>query len=343
MSKTALITGITGQDGSYLTELLLGKGYTVHGIIRRSSWFNTDRLHHLMFDENVLDKSLFLHYGDLTDGNNISRLVKTVLPDECYNLGAQSHVKISFDIPEYSANVDGLGTIRLLDSIRIFKPDCKFYQASTSELYGNSREFPQNEKTPFSPRSPYATAKLYAYYITKNYKEAYNLFACNGILFNHESPRRTPNFVTRKITSAVARIKVGKQQKICLGNLTAARDWGFAPEYCEGMWRMLQQDEPNDYVLATGESHTVEEFCLQSFAQAGIPVTFVGEGIDRKAVDSNGIVRVQVDPRYFRRTEVENLIGDSRKAEAKLNWKATTKFYELVKIMTDYDIRNVHE
>lgn len=339
MSKTALITGITGQDGSYLAELLLDKGYEVHGIIRRSSSFNTGRIDHLYQDPHDENRRLHLHYGDLTDGSNISRLIERVGPDEIYNLAAQSHVKVSFDVPEYTAEVSGLGTIRLLDAIKDTRANSRFYQASTSELFGEVQESPQTEKTPFRPCSPYAAAKLYAYWVTVNYREAYGLYACNGILFNHESERRGETFVTRKITRAVARIKYGLQDCLYLGNLSARRDWGYAPEFVEGMWRMLQQENPDDYVLATGEDHSVEEFCQVAFDSAGIPITFEGEGVERRGIDEDGRVCIQVDPRYFRPTDVIELLGDPTKASADLGWYPTTKFEDLVRVMMDHDLK----
>jgi GDPmannose 4,6-dehydratase len=336
--KRALITGITGQDGSYLAELLLGKGYEVHGIIRRSSSFNTARIDHLYQDPHESGRRLILHYGDLSDGSNISRIIERVAPHEIYNLGAQSHVKVSFDVPEYTAEVDAVGTIRLLDAIKDARLDTRFYQASTSELYGAVKEMPQSETTPFCPRSPYAAAKLYAYWVTVNYREAYGLFTCNGILFNHESERRGETFVTRKITRAASRIALGLQEKLFLGNMEARRDWGYAPEFVEGMWRMLQQDSPDDYVLATGEAHTVEEFCLAAFAHAGRPLEFSGEGVNRRGLDESGAVRVEVDPRYFRPTEVEILLGDATKAHEVLGWKPAVHFDELVARMVRHDL-----
>lgn len=339
MSKTALITGITGQDGSYLAELLLDKGYEVHGIIRRSSSFNTGRIDHLYQDPHDENRRLHLHYGDLIDGSNISRLIERVCPDEIYNLAAQSHVKVSFDVPEYTAEVSGLGTIRLLDAIKDTRVNSRFYQASTSELFGEVQESPQTEKTPFRPCSPYAAAKLYAYWVTVNYREAYGLYACNGILFNHESERRGETFVTRKITRAVARIKCGLQDCLYLGNLSARRDWGYAPEFVEGMWRMLQQEKPDDYVLATGEDHTVEEFCQVAFDSAGIPITFEGEGVERRGIDDDGHVCVKVDPRYFRPTDVVELLGNAAKASANLGWYPTTKFENLVRVMMNHDLK----
>ena len=340
--KKALITGITGQDGSYLAEQLLDKGYEVHGIIRRTSSYVRQRIDHLMMNPNIKEKTLFLHYGDMTDGSNISRIVEKIIPDEVYNLAAQSHVKISFDVPEYSAQVDGIGTIRILDALRELCPTAKFYQASTSELYGLVQETPQRETTPFYPRSPYAAAKLYAYWITKNYREAYGMFACNGILFNHEGPRRGENFVTKKITTSVARIVNGLQEKVSLGNLAAMRDWGYAPDYTDAMWRMLQQEKPQDIVIATGEQHSVEEFCLAAFKHAGMPLHFEGEGINRIGVDSHNTIRVDVNPIYFRPTEVETLLGDPSLAKKVLGWEPNTKFDELVKIMVKHDLENIN-
>jgi GDPmannose 4,6-dehydratase len=337
--KTALITGITGQDGSYLAELLLAKNYDVHGIIRRSSSFNTQRLDHIYQDPHVPDQQLFLHYGDLTDSSNLSRLVEVIQPNEIYNLGAQSHVKVSFEVPEYTAEVDGLGTLRLLDAIKETGVDCRFYQASTSELYGKVQEVPQNEKTPFYPRSPYAVAKLYAYWLVVNYREAYDLYACNGILFNHESPRRGKTFVTRKITRAASRIANGLQDRLYLGNLSSKRDWGYAPEYVEAMWLMLQQSEPDDLVVATGETHTVREFVSHAFERAGIPLTWEGEGAAEVGRNqSDGRVLVEVDPRYFRPTEVELLLGDPSKAAETIGWRPQTRFKQLVEIMVDHDM-----
>jgi len=341
-SKKALITGITGQDGSYLAEKLLEKGYIVHGVIRRSSSFNTGRIDHLYDNPDILNKKLFLYYGDLTDSSNLNRLLEKVQPDEIYNLGAQSHVKVSFEVPEYTAEVDAIGTLRFLDAIKETGLETKFYQASTSELYGKVQEIPQNEKTPFYPRSPYGVAKLYAYWIIVNYREAYNIFACNGILFNHESPRRGETFVTRKITRAAARIKYGIQEKVLLGNLNAKRDWGYAPEYVEGMWLMLQQDEPEDYVLATGENHTVREFADLAFKELDMELEWIGEGIDETGIEKKtSKVRVAVDPRYFRPTEVDVLIGDSTKAKKKLGWQPKVKFEELVRIMARVDWEKV--
>ncbi len=320
--KKAIITGITGQDGSYLAELLIEKGYTVHGIIRRSSSFNTRRIDHLYHDPHDPSTQLFLHYGDLSDSSNLNRLFEKIGPDEIYHLGAQSHVRVSFDTPEYTGDVTGLGTLRLLDAIRETGVPAKFYQASSSEMYGLVQHVPQTEQTPFYPRSPYACAKVYAYWITVNYREAYNIFACNGILFNHESPRRGETFVTRKITRAVARIKAGLQKELYLGNLDAQRDWGYAKEYVEAMWLMLQQDTPEDYVIATGETHSVREFLEEAFTCAGL----------------NWEDYVRIDPRYFRPAEVDLLIGDASKAKAKLGWEPRVHFRELVKIMVQADI-----
>ncbi len=338
--KIALITGITGQDGSYLTELLLSKGYEVHGILRPASIFTTDRIDHLYNNPEIKDKKLYLHWGDMTDSSNLNRILDKVQPDEIYNLAAQSHVKVSFDIPEYTAQVDAVGTLRFLDAIKEQKLKTKFYQASTSELYGKVAEIPQSETTPFYPRSPYAAAKLYAYWVTVNYREAYDLFACNGILFNHESPRRGKTFVTRKITQAAAKIKAGMLDTLYLGNLDAKRDWGYAPEYVESMWMILQQEKPDDYVVATGETHTVREFCEHAFGELGM--TLKWEGKDEKETGictETGKKVVKVDEKYFRPTEVEILIGDPSKAKKLLGWEPKTKFEDLVKIMVraDYD------
>ncbi len=342
MSKIALISGITGQDGSYLTELLLSKGYIVHGIIRRSSSFNTFRIDHLYSNKEILNKTLFLHYGDLTDSSNLNRIVERTRPDEIYNLGAQSHVHVSFEVPEYTAEVDGIGTLRFLDAIRESKIKTKFYQASTSELYGLVQEVPQTEKTPFYPRSPYAAAKLYSYWVTKNYREAYNLFACNGILFNHESERRGKTFVTRKITVGVSKIMLGLQDKLMMGNLDSKRDWGYAPEYCEGMWRILQASQPDDFVLATNETHTVKEFIEESFKVLNEDVYWEGKGVDEVGIlKSSGKVVVGIDPRYFRPTEVELLIGDFTKVRTILGWEPKTTFHELVKIMVHSDFDKI--
>ncbi len=381
--KKALITGITGQDGSYLCELLLEKGYEVHGIIRRSSSFNTGRIDHLYNNPEISGKTLFLHYGDVVDTSNLNRLLEKIGPDEIYNLAAQSHVKVSFELPDYTAQVDALGTLRFLDAIREvgLGKQTKFYQASTSELFGKVQEVPQKETTPFYPRSPYGVAKLFGYWIIVNYREAYNLFACNGILFNHESPRRGETFVTRKITRAASRIALGLQDKLVLGNLNAKRDWGFAPEYCDGMWRILQYDKPEDFVLATGETHKVRDFTELTFRELGIELEWIGENEKEKGIvkmdngkcpaewdqplaekmeDGKGGIRnfnnvnikernklkpgtcvVEVSPGYYRPTEVELLIGDSSKAEKLLGWKAKTKFDELVKIMANADFEKV--
>lgn len=337
--KRALITGITGQDGSYLTEFLLDKGYEVHGIIRRASTFNTKRIDHLMDNKEIMDKRLFLYHGDLADSSNLNRVLEKSQPDEIYNLAAQSHVQVSFEVPEYTAEVDAIGTIRLLDAIKESGIRTKFYQASTSELYGGlPGTEPQSEKTPFYPRSPYAAAKLYAYWITVNYREAYDVFACNGILFNHESPRRGETFVTRKITRAVANIIAGNKEKLSLGNLDAKRDWGYAGDFVKGMWRMLQQDKPEDFVLATGETHTVREFVELSFKHVGIYIIWNGTGVNEKGIDSKtGKVLVDINPRYFRPTEVELLLGDPRKAEARLGWKREVSFEGLVEMMVKAD------
>jgi GDPmannose 4,6-dehydratase len=335
--KKALITGVTGQDGTYLSELLLSKGYEVHGIKRRSSSFNTDRIDHLVKDaRETSDNNFFLHYGDLTDSTNLIRIIQEVQPDEIYNLAAQSHVKVSFETPEYTANADALGTLRLLEAIRILNLSDKvrFYQASTSELYGNVQEIPQTESTPFYPRSPYAVAKLYAYWITINYREAYGMYACNGILFNHESPIRGETFVTRKITRAVARIKLGMQERLYLGNLNAERDWGYAKDYVEAMWLMLQQEMPKDYVIATGEKHTVREFVELAFKEVGIFLVWQGSGVEEEGIDEQtGAVLVKVDPEYFRPTEVELLVGDAARALQDLGWAPKMPFIELVKLM----------
>jgi len=342
MSKIALISGITGQDGSYLTELLLEKGYTVHGIIRRSSSFNTFRIDHIYNNKELLNIRFFLHYGDLTDSSNLNRVVEKINPDEIYNLGAQSHVQVSFEVPEYTAEVDGIGTLRFLDAIKEAGVKTRFYQASTSELYGLAQEVPQTEKTPFYPRSPYAVAKLYAYWVTVNYREAYNLFACNGILFNHESERRGKTFVTRKITVAVAKILLGIQEKLLLGNLDAKRDWGYAPEFVEGMWRILQAAKPDDYVLATGETHTVREFVEEAFRVLGEEIEWKGSGKEETGIlKSTGKEVVGIDPRYYRPTEVDLLIGDPAKAKEKLGWKSQVKFTELVRIMVVADFEKI--
>ena len=359
--KKALITGITGQDGSYLTEILLEKGYEVHGIIRRSSSFNTGRIDHLYKDPEILAKRLFLHYGDLIDTSSLNRLLEKIAPDEIYNLAAQSHVKVSFEIPDYTAQVDGLGTLRFLDAIReTGLRQVKFYQASTSELFGKVQEIPQTERTPFYPRSPYGVAKLFGYWAIVNYREAYGIFASNGILFNHESPRRGKTFVTKKITREVARIALGKSKVLALGCLDAKRDWGYAPEYCEGMWRIVQHDVADDFVLATGETHSVREFAEVAFAFIGVTLEWAGEGADEvgkiAAIDnavfeekvgeapkhiSIGDTVVDVDPVYFRPTEVDILIGDPTKARNAIGWEAKTSFRELVELMVEADLRFV--
>ena len=342
MNKTALITGITGQDGAYLAEFLLNKGYIVHGIKRRSSSFNTERIDHLYKDPHERNVNFFMHYGDLTDSTNLIRIVQETQPDEIYNLAAQSHVQVSFETPEYTANSDAVGTLRLLEAIKILglEKKTRFYQASTSELYGKVQEIPQKETTPFYPRSPYAAAKLYAYWITRNYREAYGMFACNGILFNHESPIRGETFVTRKITMAVARIKKGLQKKLYLGNLDAKRDWGFARDYVEAMWLMLQQDEPDDFVIATGKTHSVREFVELAFREIGIDIEWQGTGVNEKGVNvANGDDLIEIDARYFRPTEVDILMGDPSKAKEKLGWEAKVGFEELVKMMVEGDKR----
>ncbi|HEV7764301.1 MAG TPA: GDP-mannose 4,6-dehydratase [Thermoanaerobaculia bacterium] len=339
-SKRALITGITGQDGSYLAELLLDKGYEVHGIIRRSSSFNTQRLDDIYQDPHARNRRLILHYGDLNDASSLNRILRLVAPTEIYNLGAQSHVKVSFDTPEYTGEVTGLGATRLLEAIRELDMRPKIYQASSSEMFGRVAETPQRETTPFYPRSPYGVAKLYAYWITVNYREAYGLFAVNGILFNHESPRRGETFVSRKITRAVGRIRHGLQDRLYLGNLDARRDWGFAADYVDAMWRMLQQEHAEDYVIATGETHTVRELCDLAFARVGMPLQWRGEGVDEKGIEvATGRVLVEVDARYFRPTEVELLLGDATKARNALGWTPQTTFTQLVELMTDADLR----
>jgi GDPmannose 4,6-dehydratase len=342
--KRALISGITGQDGSYLAELLLEKGYEVHGIIRRSSSFNTARIDHIYNNPEVSGKRFFLHYGDVTDTSNLNRLLEKIEPQEIYNLAAQSHVKVSFELPEYTAEVDAMGTVRFLDAIRETGLKTRFYQASTSELYGKAQEVPQTEKTPFYPRSPYGVAKLYGYWIIVNYREAYGLFASNGILFNHESPRRGETFVTRKITIAAARIKLGLEKQLLLGSLSSQRDWGYAPEYVEGMWRMLQHPVPEDFVLATGEMHTVREFTERAFAELDMPLEWGGEGVHEQGrIKGTGEAVVAVDPRYYRPTEVELLLGDATKAKEKLGWVSKTSFVELVKLMVDADLERVRK
>ncbi|MCK9502194.1 MAG: GDP-mannose 4,6-dehydratase [Lascolabacillus sp.] len=349
MTKTALITGITGQDGSYLAEFLLEKGYEVHGLMRRSSSFNTGRIEHLYLDEWVRDmhqkRLINLHYADMTDSSSLIRVIQTVKPDEIYNLAAQSHVKVSFDVPEYTAEVDAVGTLRLLEAVRILglEKKTRIYQASTSELFGLVQEVPQRETTPFYPRSPYGVAKLYGFWITKNYRESYGMYAVNGILFNHESERRGETFVTRKITIAAARIAQGMQDKLYLGNLDAKRDWGYARDYVECMWLILQHPEPEDFVIATGEMHSVREFCTLAFAEAGINLRWEGEGVNEKGIDADtGRIIVEVDPKYFRPAEVEQLLGDPTKARTLLGWNPTkTPFKELVKIMVQHDMRFV--
>jgi GDPmannose 4,6-dehydratase len=368
--KKALITGITGQDGSYLTEILLEKGYEVHGIIRRSSSFNTGRIDHLYGNREILNSKMFLHYGDLVDTSNLNRLLEKIEPDEIYNLAAQSHVKVSFELPDYTGQVDGLGTLRFLDAIReVGLRKVKFYQASTSELFGKVQEVPQTEKTPFYPRSPYGVAKLYGYWIIVNYREAYDLFACNGILFNHESPRRGETFVTRKITRAASRIVTGVQKALALGNLDAKRDWGYAPEYCEGMWKILQHEKAEDFVLATGETHTIKEFAELAFKEIGVELEWTGKDEREKGIVKSidfeiakklinydtsfgyrlnfsnelktGHTVVVIDPNYYRPTEVDLLIGNPGKVEKLLNWKAKTKFNDLIKLMIKADLEKV--
>ena len=341
--KVALITGITGQDGSYLAELLLEKGYEVHGIIRRASTFNTKRIDHLYQDPHEENVRLFLHYGDITDSSNLNRLIEKIQPTEIYNLAAQSHVGVSFDSPEYTAEATGVSTLRILDAIRESGVKTKFYQASTSELFGGLPDTaPQSEKTPFYPKSPYGVARLYSYWITVNYRESYDIFACNGILFNHESPRRGETFVTRKITRAAAAIHLGMQDKLYLGNLDAKRDWGHAKDYVEGMWRILQQDKPQDYVLAMNETHTVREFVELAFAELGYEIEWQGSGVDEKGIDKNtGRVLVEVDPRYFRPAEVELLWGDSTKARTELGWEPKYSFMDLVKEMVQSDLEEM--
>jgi len=341
--KVALITGVTGQDGAYLAELLLEKGYVVHGVKRRSSSFNTGRIEHLYQDPHVAGARFHLHYGDMTDSTNLIRIVQEVRPDEIYNLAAQSHVQVSFETAEYSANADAIGTLRLLEAIRILglEKSCRFYQASTSELYGKAQEVPQRETTPFYPRSPYAAAKLYAYWIVVNYREAYGMHASNGILFNHESPLRGETFVTRKITRAAAAISLARQERLYLGNLDAQRDWGHAREYVRGMWLMLQQDEPDDYVLATGTTTTVRSFAEWAFADVGLPLEWRGEGVDEKGYAGDGRCLVEVDPRYFRPTEVDLLLGDAGKAHQKLGWRHETSARELAREMVLQDLETM--
>jgi len=342
--KKALITGITGQDGSYLAELLLEKGYEVHGMIRRSSSFNTGRINHIYRDPHEKNVRLFLHYGDLNDASSINWILRTVKPDEIYNLGAQSHVRVSFDVPEYTGEVDALGAVRILEGIRETGLDTKFYQASSSELYGKVVETPQKETTPFYPRSPYACAKAYAFYITQNYRESYDMYACNGILFNHESPRRGETFVTRKITRAAARIKMGMLECMYLGNLDAKRDWGFAGDYVEAMWLMLQQEKADDYVIATGETYMVRTFAEKVFARLGMPLEWKGSSLQEEGIDTvTGKTVIRIDPKYFRPAEVDLLLGDPSKAKRELGWNLKTSFEQLVNMMTDADFKAVQQ
>lgn len=342
-AKTALIFGVTGQDGSYLAEFLLEKGYEVHGVKRRSSSFNTARLDHLYKDPHIAHIQFFLHYGDLADGANIVQLIHAIEPDEIYNLGAQSHVRVSFDIPEYTADIDALGTLRILEAIRMSKKKIRFYQASSSEMFGKVQEIPQKESTPLYPRSPYGCAKVFSYWTTVNYRESYGIFACNGILFNHESPRRGETFVTRKITRAVAHIYYGLQDILYLGNLDAQRDWGYAKDYVEAMWLMLQQEEPSDYVIATGETHSVREFCQAAFKEVGIEIEWQGEGLHEKGINKKtGKTLIAIDPVYFRPAEVDLLIGDATYAQQTLGWKPRTTFSELITIMVHHDLSSVH-
>ncbi|MDO8460032.1 MAG: GDP-mannose 4,6-dehydratase [Nanoarchaeota archaeon] len=342
--KRAFITGVTGQDGSYLAEFLLGKGYEVHGLVRRTSMFNRDRLSHIYKSLTERNKNFFLHYGDMTDSSSLTKILAIIRPDEIYNLAAQSHVHISFDIPEYTASTDAIGVLRLLECVRMLGlKDTKIYQASTSELFGKAAEVPQKETTPFHPRSPYAAAKLYAYWVIKNYRDAYGMFACNGILFNHESPRRGENFVSKKITQDVAAIKLGLKKNLLLGNLNAVRDWGYAPDYVEAMWLMLQQEKPEDFVIATCESHSVREFVEESFKHIGINIIWEGEGLEEKGIDNEtGEVLVEIDSRYFRPAEVDFLMGDYTKAKNNLHWEPRVRFEELVKIMVDADIESLN-
>lgn len=341
IGKRALITGITGQDGSYLAELLLSKGYEVYGVIRRSSSLNMDRIHHIYQDPHEDDVRLHLLFGDLCDTSSLNCVLEAARPDEIYNLGAQSHVKVSFEIPEYTAEVTGVGVVRLLEAVREVGLKSRFYQASSSELFGQAVESPQRENTPFYPRSPYAAAKAYAFHIVRNYRESYGMFAVNGILFNHESPRRGESFVTRKITQAVAEFTAGRTAALYLGNLDAYRDWGFAGDYVEAMWQMIQAEKPDDYVIATGEPHSVREFCELAFRIAGIPITWQGAGLEEQGVDANGRVLVRIDPRYFRPAEVERLAGDASKAKRELGWQPKVKFSELVQMMVESDIEQL--
>lgn len=338
-NKVALITGITGQDGSYLAELLLEKGYAVHGIVRRTSTFNRERIAHLFQDPHEGRNDLTLHYGDLGDSSSLNQIIRKVKPNEIYHLGAQSHVRVSFDIPEYTGDSVGLATTRLLEAIREESPDCRFYQASSSEMFGKVQSIPQNEKTPFYPRSPYGVAKVYAYWITVNYRESYDLYACNGILFNHESPRRGENFVTRKITLGVANILSNKMSKLYLGNLDAKRDWGYAKDYVEGMWRMLQQPKPDDYILATNETHSIREFVEEAFSLVDTPIAWEGKGLHEKGINTKtGETVVRIDPRYYRPAEVDLLIGDYAKAKKQLGWEPKVHFKSLVKLMLESDL-----
>ncbi len=340
--KRALITGITGQDGSYLAELLLKKGYEVHGIIRRASTFNTGRIDHILKDPHEKNRRLILHYGDLSDTSSLNRILEKVKPNEIYHLGAQSHVRVSFDIPEYTADVDALGTLRMLDAIRETGIKTRFYQASSSEMFGKVAEIPQKETTPFHPRSPYGCAKVFGFWIAKNYRESYGLFACNGILFNHESPRRGETFVTRKVTAGLSRIKRGLQEKVYLGNLDAKRDWGYAKDYVEGMWLMLQQDKPDDYILATGETHSVRELVEEAGHFLGFDIHWKGKGKQEKGIDKKtGKVLVEIDPHYYRPAEVDILLGDASKARKKLGWKPKVKFKELIRIMVEADLEQM--
>ncbi len=343
MRNVALITGITGQDGSYLAEFLLDKGYEVHGIIRRQSSINTVRIDHLYYNKEIKDKTFFLHHGDMTDSSNLNRLIEQIQPTEIYNLAAQSHVGVSFEVPEYTAETTGIGTLRILDAIKKSGVKCRFYQASTSELFGGLPDTaPQSEKTPFYPKSPYGAAKLYSYWITVNYREAYGLYACNGILFNHESPRRGETFVTRKITRAVAHIAAGEYESFSLGNLNAKRDWGFSGDYVEGMWLMLQQEKPSDYVLASNETHSVREFVELAFKNIGVNIQWRGTGVNEKGYDAaTGKVRVEVNPKYFRPAEVELLWGDSSRAEKELGWKRKVDFPHLVEMMVESDMKDI--
>lgn len=341
MKKKALITGITGQDGSYLSELLLEKGYEVHGIIRRSSSFNTGRIEHLYEDPHSKERKMYLHYGDLHDSSNLNRILEKIRPDEIYNLGAQSHVQVSFQMPEYTADVDGLGTLRLLDAVRETGLKVKFYQAGSSEMFGKVFETPQKETTPFYPRSPYGCAKVFAHQIAVNYRESYGMFICNGILFNHESPRRGGTFVTKKVVNAFANIKRGKQEKLYIGNLEAKRDWGYAKEYVEAMWLMLQQDTPDDYVVATGETHSVRELVEETAKLTGFELEWGGNGLDEKGTDKKtGKVLVEIDPQYFRPAEVDLLLGDASKAYSKLKWKPKTSYKELIRLMVEEELKN---